>query len=47
MYASGPAAVIDDKAAIASPVFLAAKRTSELFGLCLPTEVSYVAVAAA
>ena len=36
-----------DKAAIAPYAFLAAKRTSDLFGVGLPTEVAYVAVAAA
>lgn len=36
-----------DKAAIAPYAFLAAKRTFDLFGVGLPTEVAYVAVAAA
>lgn len=36
----------DDKAAIATSAFLAAKRTSDLFGVGLPTKAAYAAVAA-
>ena len=40
-------AAVDDKAAIARSESLAEKLTSALFGVGLPTEEAYVAVAAA